>query len=67
MIALADNRDKAVINQKGMYIQPGKETMVSIKGRDIFYTYPASRHNVNIRKCYQIVLYDIATFLRGFW
>ena len=35
--------------------------------RDIFYSCPDSRHNVNIGKCYQIFLYDIAAFLRGFW
>ena len=35
--------------------------------RDIFYPYLASRHNVNIGKCYQTFLYDIAAFLRGFW
>ncbi len=38
MIAMADNRDKAVINQKGFYVSPGTETLVSITAERLVTT-----------------------------
>ena len=53
MIALADNRDKAAINQKGFYVSPGKETLVSIKGEGFSITDSARSNFIpEDRNCY---------------
>ena len=35
MVSLADNRDKAIINQKGFYVAPGREKYFQL--RNTFY------------------------------
>ena len=47
------SRDKAVINQKGLYVQPGKDTFISITGEKISTTPEAIKiFNPTQRQCY---------------
>ncbi len=53
MVALADNRDKAIIKQKGFYVRPGTVNLVSIGAEAMVTTDEAlSRFDPDQRSCY---------------
>ena len=53
MVSLADNRDKAIINQKGFYIAPGTTNLVSMTAEIMNTTEDAiSRFSSDLRTCY---------------
>ena len=53
MVSLADNRDKAIINQKGFYIAPGTTNLVSMTAEIMNITEAAiSRFSPDLRTCY---------------
>lgn len=53
MVALADQRDKAIVNQNGFYIAPGTENLVSITSTKATVTNGAyDRFTPEERECY---------------
>ena len=53
MVSLADNRDKAIINQKGFYIAPGTTNLVSMTAEIMNTTEDAiSRFSPELRTCH---------------
>ena len=54
MVALSDNLDKAIINQRGFYVRPGTVNLVSLKGEGIITTEDAIRRfDPDLRQCYR--------------
>ena len=53
MVSLADPRDKPIINQKGFYVAPGTENLVSMTAEIMNTTEAAiSRFSPELRTCY---------------